>query len=158
MIKEIHIYDLDGTVIDSSHRYRYIIGADGWRAIDFPYWVENRYRAANDKLLPLAKQYQNQRRDPSVFLVAATSRAMVEVESKHVYNVLGWPDHMISRTEGDMQSGATLKIDGLKKLFQKKPELSTLPGFFYEDNTDYLNAVCNEFNFSGIYVPSKQGY
>jgi len=158
MVKEIHIYDLDGTVIDSSHRYRYVINADGWRAIDFPFWRANRTKALEDKLLPLAKQYQNQRRNHEVFVVAATSRAMVEQEWLHVNNLLGMPDYMISRTEGDMQSGATLKISGLLEMFNKLPHLKSLPGFFYEDNLSYLKAVCDEFKFNGIYVPSKQGY
>lgn len=159
MIKEIHIYDIDGTLVDSSHRYRYIIGADGWRKINFPFWVANRHRAHADKLLPLAKQYREQRADSSVFTVLATARNMHSAEWQHIKSVLGMPDFFISRDgETDTRSGAALKIDGLRELFRRHPKLATVPGFFYEDNTAYLNAVCDEFGFKGFYYASKQGY
>ena len=158
MIKELHIYDIDGVLVDSSHRYRYIIGADGWRAIDLPYWIANRKHAKRDRLLPLAKQYQAQNSDPSIFTVLATARVMTPAEWRHVETVLTMPDHFISRTEGNTESGAALKIKDLQTMLDALPELARLPGYFYEDNTDYLTAVCDTFNYKGIYCASKQGY
>ena len=50
-----------------------------------------------------------------------------------------------------------LKINGLAKFFNlitfKDAEFT-----FYEDNTNYLKAVCDRFNIRGVYVPSKQGH
>jgi len=158
MIKELHIYDIDGVLVDSSHRYRYIIGADGWRAIDLPYWIANRKHAKRDRLLPLAKQYQAQNSDPSIFTVLATARVMTPAEWRHVETVLTMPDHFISRTEGNTESGAALKTKGLNILFEAIPDLLTVPGYFYEDNITYLNNVCETFNFSPLYLTSKQGY
>jgi hypothetical protein len=158
-IKQIHIYDIDGTVVDSLHRYRTIVKPCGGLAIDFPFWVINRVLASNDKLLPLAKQYQNQRRNPEIFVVAATARCMIHTETAHIANVLGWPDYMISRKHGDERSGSVLKIEGLHKMFAAFPELQNVKKrFFYEDNQDYLTAVSESHNLTGIFVPSKQGY
>lgn len=158
MIKEIHIYDLDGTVIDSTHRYKTITKSDGSLAIDFPHWVANRHTAMNDKLLPLAKQYQAQLKDPSIYVIAATARNMSAAEREHIKTVLGWPQFMISRPDGDMQSGATLKIKGLNKILNLKQFKSIDKRFFYEDNKAYLEAVSKAHNLTPIYIESKQGY
>ena len=158
MIKQIHIYDIDGTLVDSTHRYRTIVTPEGKLAIDFPYWVENRHRAMDDKLLPLAKQYQAQLKDPSVYVVAATARNMHPTERQHIEQVLGWPQHMIARRDGDNRSGALLKVLGLNKLFSLKQFAKVETRFFYEDNQAYLQAVCNAHNCKGIYVESQQGY
>ena len=71
--------------------------------------------------------------------------------------VVGEPDYFISRKAGDSQSGKTLKINGLTKFFN----LKTFRGIdvvFYEDNVQYLKAVCDRFNIRGVYIPSKQGH
>jgi len=158
MIKEIHIYDLDGTVIDSTHRYRTITKPDGSLAIDFPFWRANRHTAMNDRLLPLAKQYQEQLKDPSIFVIAATARNMVQEEKNHIATVLGWPQFMISSPDGDMQSGASLKIKGLNKILNLKQFKKIDKRFFYEDNADYLEAVSKAHKLTPIFIPSKQGY
>ena len=157
-IKQIHIYDIDGTLVDSTHRYRTITKPDGSLAIDFPHWVANRHTAMQDKLLPLAEQYQAQLKDPSIYVIAATARMMVAEETKHIKEVLGWPDFMISRKNGDMRSGALLKVLGLNRLFSLKQFAIITARYFYEDNQDYLDAVCKAHNCQPVFVPSKQGY
>lgn len=158
MIKQIHIYDLDGTVIDSSHRYSVIRKADGSIAIDFPFWVANRHRAIDDELLPLAEQYQAQLKNPEIYVIAATARVMSDVETQHVKTVLGWPHHMISRAEGDNRSGALLKILGLNKILNLAQFRNVTNRHFYEDNLDYLKAVCEAHRCIPHFVPSKQGF
>lgn len=111
-----------------------------------------------DKLLPLAKQYQKQLQDSSVYVIAATARNMCQAEIDHVKNVLGWPQHMISRKNGDMQSGATLKIAGLKQILNLKQFANIKTRFFYEDNAEYLQKVSKACKLTPVYVPSKQGY
>jgi hypothetical protein len=159
MIKEIHIYDIDGTLVDSTHRYRYVTNAEGWRRIDLPFWITNRRQAMRDSLLPLAEQYQKQLLDPNIFTVLATARVMSPEEWQHIKTDLLMPDHFISRPDGDTQSGSTLKINALNIMLDAMPELKNVNDIFiYEDNLDYLNAICDEFNCTGIYVPSAQGY
>lgn len=153
----IEIYDMDGTIVDSSHRYRTIRRADGKEVIDLEYWRANEFRAMSDGLLPLAAQYRAHLIDPSVYTIIATARVMGPADWQFVREILGVPRYFISRKEGDSQSGKTLKIKGLQKFFnlrQFKPENAT----FYEDNADYLKAVCDHFGMRGVYIPSVQGH
>ena len=58
MAKAILIFDLDGTVIDTSHRYRNKL--DGSGVIDLEYWFANSTpeMIARDTLLPLANVWR----------------------------------------------------------------------------------------------------
>lgn len=155
-ITSVSIYDMDGTIVDSSHRYKTIVDENGER-IDLPHWRENAHLAMDDSLLPLAAQYHRDLLDENCFVIIATARVMGEPDWQFVREVLGEPDYFISRKDGDTQSGTTLKINGLAKFFNlvtfKDAEFT-----FYEDNVSYLKAVCDRFNIRGVYVPSKQGH
>lgn len=155
-ITKVNIYDMDGTIVDSSHRYRTIVDSRGER-IDLDYWRQNEYRAMNDTLLPLARQYQEDLQDPHTYVIIATARVMREPDYQFVETVLGNPDYIISRPDGSTISGSQLKIAGLAKFFN----LVNFQGAtftFYEDNVDYLKAVCDRFNIRGVYIPSVQGH
>lgn len=155
-INRVNIYDMDGTIVDSSHRYRTIVDEKGTR-IDLNYWRENEYRAGDDTLLPLAEQYRRDLLDPHTYTIIATARVMNEPDWQFVKTFLGMPDYFISRPKDCNISGKTLKIAGLAKFFN----LINFRGAeftFYEDNIDYLKAVCDRFNIRGVYVPSVQGY
>ena len=147
---------MDGTIVDSSHRYR-TITENGITRIDLQYWRDNEYRAMDDGLLPLAAQYRDDILSPNVYTIIATARVMHAPDWQFVNEVLGKPDYLISRAEGDTRSGGLLKIKGLQKFFnlkQYKPENAV----FYEDNTSYLKAVCDHFMIRGVYIPSIQGH
>lgn len=155
-ITRVAIYDMDGTIVDSSHRYRTIIDENGER-IDLDYWRENEYRAMQDSLLPLADQYRKDLQDPSCYTIIATARVMNGPDWQFVKEILGEPDYFISRPKDSNISGKTLKINGLAKFFNlvnfKDAEFT-----FYEDNIQYLKAVCDRFGIRGVYIPSKQGH
>jgi beta-phosphoglucomutase-like phosphatase (HAD superfamily) len=155
-ITKVSIYDMDGTIVDSLHRYRTIIGDNGER-IDLDYWRENEYRALDDSLLPLAEQYKADLKNDNCFVIIATARVLHSADNQFIAEILGEPDYIISRKDGDNVSGATLKIAGLAKFFNllnfKDAEFT-----FYEDNITYLKAVCDRFDIRGVYVPSKQGH
>lgn len=155
-IKRVSIYDMDGTIVDSSHRYRTIVDDNGER-IDLDYWRENEYRALDDKLLPMAGQYRQDLNDPECYVIIATARVMNEPDYKFMREILGEPDYLISRPKGSDISGKLLKINGLAKFFNlvnfKDAEFT-----FYEDNIQYLKAVCDRFNIRGVYIPSVQGH
>jgi phosphoglycolate phosphatase-like HAD superfamily hydrolase len=156
-IRKVSIYDMDGTIVDSSHRYRTVIGSDGREKIDLEYWRANEYRAMEDGLLPLADQYMDELQDPSVYVIIATARVMGAADWQFVNDILGVPDYFISRAAGDTQSGGALKIKGLQKFFNLK-QFRRADAVFYEDNTAYLKAVCDHFQIRGVYIPSKQGH
>jgi len=155
-IKRVSIYDMDGTIVDSSARYRTIIDNNGER-IDLEYWQENAHLAMTDKLLPLYNQYRLDLQDESCYVIIATARVMFENDWKFVDEILGKPDYFISRKNGDSQSGKTLKINGLAKFFNLI-NFHDAEFVFYEDNVEYLKAVCDRFNIRGVYIPSVQGH
>lgn len=154
---KLAIYDMDGTIVDSSHRYRSIIGPDNIERIDLEYWRENEHRAMEDGLLPLAQQYQKDLACPDTYVIIATARVIQGPDLQFIDEILGKPDYLVSRKKGDIQSGKTLKINGLQKFFNLK-QFKTADAVFYEDNIHYLKAVCDHFNIRGVYVPSVQGH
>jgi hypothetical protein len=155
-IKRIRIYDMDGTIVCSLHRYRTIIDERGER-IDLEYWRENEYRALDDSLLPLAEQYRADLADPECYTIIATARVLGEPDMQFIRETLGEPDYIVSRKSGDTQSGRTLKIGGLAKFFNLV-NFKTDDVIFYEDNAEYLKAVCDRFDIRGVYIPSRQGH
>ena len=155
-INRVSIYDMDGTIVCSLHRYRTIVDDNGER-IDLNYWRENEYRAMDDNLLPLAQQYKADLKDENCFVIIATARVLRDADNEFIRTILGEPDYIISRVDGDTTSGGKLKIAGLTKFFNLKP-FANAEFTFYEDNVQYLKAVCDRFNIRGVYVPSKQGH
>ena len=155
-ITRVAIYDMDGTIVDSSHRYRTIVDENGER-IDLDYWRENEYRAMEDSLLPMFEQYQKDLADDNCYVIIATARVMNEPDWQFVKEKLGMPDHFISRPADSNVSGKTLKINGLARFFNLI-NFRDADFVFYEDNVQYLKAVCDRFNIRGVYIPSKQGH
>lgn len=151
--KRIAIYDMDGTIVCSLHRYRTINDK-----IDLAYWRENEYRAMGDSLLPLAKQYFADMADENCYVIIATARILRDADNRFIAEYLGKPNGIISRIDGDTRSGGLLKILGLKKLFNLKQFRDITDIIFYEDNVDYLKAVCDYFDIRGVYIPSLQGH
>jgi hydroxymethylpyrimidine pyrophosphatase-like HAD family hydrolase len=155
-INRVAIYDMDGTIVDSSHRYRTITDDSGTR-IDLDHWRENEYRAMDDGLLPMFEQYRIDLNDENCYVIIATAREMNAPDWQFVNEILGMPDYFISRPKGSNISGKLLKINGLAKFFNlvtfKNAEF-----VFYEDNIQYLKAVCDRFNIKGVYIPSVQGH
>lgn len=156
-IRKVSIYDMDGTIVDSTHRYRTIVDQNGQEKIDLEYWRENEYRAMEDGLLPLAEQYRADLADPECYVIIATARVMHGPDFQFVNEILGKPDFLISRKDGDTTSGGKLKINGLAKFFNLK-SFQNAEFTFYEDNATYLKTVCDRFNIRGVYIPSKQGH
>jgi hydroxymethylpyrimidine pyrophosphatase-like HAD family hydrolase len=156
-IMKLAIYDMDGTIVDSSHRYRTILGEDNIERIDLEYWRDNEYKAMQDGLLPLAEQYMQDLKDSSIYVIIATARVIQGPDMQFINEVLGKPDYLVSRKKGDNQSGKTLKINGLQRFFNLK-QFKTADAVFYEDNIQYLKAVCDHFNIRGVYIPSIQGH
>ena len=154
MIKRVSLYDMDGTIVCSMHRYRTM--PCGTR-IDLEYWLENSHRAMDDSLLPLAAQYQMDLQDPECYVIIATARVMGEPDWQFVREVLGEPDCFISRNPDDIRSGGVLKANGIAKFFNLK-NFAGAEWTFYEDNVHYLKFVCDKFKIRGVYIPSNQGH
>lgn len=157
MIKRVQVYDMDGTIVDSRHRYRTVINDKGQEVIDLEYWRANEYRAYDDSLLPLAEQYAKDIADPECYVVIATARVLGVPDMAFIRDKLGMPDKIISRNNGDNISGGILKVKGLRPLRNLK-QFKNAVWVFYEDNLAYLKTVCNAFGIMGVYIPSQQGH
>ena len=158
MIKQIHIYDIDGTLIDSSHRYRTMFNGEKI-TIDFQHWLDNEQFYYRDELLPLAEQYQDQLKDPEMYTILCTARNgrhWRESESWLFAN-LGKPNKAFHRPDGNMEPGTVLKTRQLK-MFLNLKQFQNIPRFFYEDNLSYLNNVSPAINANPVYIPSLQGH
>jgi hydroxymethylpyrimidine pyrophosphatase-like HAD family hydrolase len=152
MIKRVQVYDMDGTIVCSLHRYRTI-----GDKIDLDYWRANEYRAYDDSLRELATQYKADLADPNCYVIIATARVIRDEDMRFIKDKLGMPDYIISRKDGDSISGGLLKIKGLQKFFNLR-NFKNAEWTFYEDNVQYLKAVCDKFNITGVYIPSNQGH
>ena len=133
------IWDLDGTVIDSSHRYSTLPNGD----IDLPRWIADNTKAniERDSLLPLARLMRSNWRQGDTVIIC-TAR------------VLGIHDHcfladhgikanfILSRALGDNRGDAEMKRAKLIALFAdlKIPFARwTRNATFYDDNQGVLD-------------------
>lgn len=153
---------MDGTIVDSSHRYRAIPDQNGTMKIDLAHWLEHDKPEyiRQDKLLPLAEQYKADLKNPDVYVIIATARAIEygDANYKFVLSHLGLPNKFIYRQgREDRRGGAELKIAGVKPLLNLR-QFKNAAIRFFEDNIDYLITVSAEIGAEPIYVPSKQGY
>ena len=133
------IWDLDGTVIDSSHRYSTLPNGD----IDLPRWIADNTRAniEQDKLLPLARLMRSNYRQGDIVIIC-TARVL------GVWDHVFLADHgikaqfILSRALGDNRGDAEMKRQKLLALFA---DLSipfarwTRNATFYDDNQGVLN-------------------
>ena len=156
MIKTIHIFDMDGTIVSSLHRYR--LGEDG--KIDLAHWIENckPEMIEKDTLLPHAALYKALLIDPTAYVVIATARYMTDSDFEFVDQNLGMPNKFVYRhADNNHMKGAEMKIKGLQFMNNLK-QFATAIRYFYEDNKEYLYPVAKALSAQAIFVPSDQGY
>jgi len=133
------IWDLDGTVIDSRHRYSTLENGD----IDLPKWISDNTRAniEKDTLLPLAELMRSNYRQGDIVIIC-TARVL------GVWDHVFLADHgikahfILSRALGDNRGDAEMKKAKLIALFAdlKIPFARwTKNATFYDDNLGVLN-------------------
>lgn len=165
MINKIKIYDLDGTLINSLHRYKTKNGR-----IDLQHWRENDTpeMVARDSFLDLYEWLKEDLKRKDTYVIFATARACVE--NDHNYDFLKYhdimPDMFIHRQgETDQRGGAALKIAAIKPLLNLK-QFQKATIHIFEDNIQYLESmvIALKGDFSkgrkviGHFVPSQQGH
>lgn len=164
-MRTVHVFDCDGVLVSSEKRYKTRIDEQGLTRIDLDYWRANQCKALElDTLLPTAEKYRDMLKDEDVFVIIATARQMREndAEWRHIHEVLGTPQALIYRKDGDNRGGAALKLAGLRKLLNLK-QFQGCRVEVYEDNISYLQNICDTlkqwgFNVEGHYIPSNQGH
>ena len=133
----IYIYDLDGTIIDSS--YRAIINGDG--TIDLDIWKARNSREwiFTDTLLPLYyKLQQDYKNGDMVILCTAREMGKYDYEFIHFHNI--YYDRIISRPKGNNTADHILKASQCRYLFNL-PQYRKLEKFFIDDNENNLRAL-----------------
>lgn len=134
-------FDLDHTVIDSSHRQ--ITRPDG--SLDLAAWIQNNTREniMGDSLLPLATQWRRADKKGAT-IVICTARVMGEHDFEFLrQHGLRW-DACLSRREGDATPDADLKEKMLRKYAQTRPmswARFCATSIFYDDNKNVLGML-----------------
>ena len=152
---DIIVFDMDGVLVDSSHRCRQ--NFDG--SFDLAFWRDNQHKAYQDTLLPMAAWYKYLLAENNSVVAIATARLLDKYSDKYIQNVLGEPDHIFGRNlANDKRSGGKIKETAIRSLLARygKDVDSVI---YFEDNKQYLKHVSTAYPFvKGYYIPSNQGY
>ena len=136
---KICIYDLDGTIIDSSHRATH----DEFGQIDLNGWKEKSTKdfIFQDSLLPLYTQlvadYKN---GDMIIICTAREFSKWDWEFLHFHNI--YFDRVISRPTGNITTDWKLKQNQLRYLFTL-PQYRDKQKIFYDDNGANLFALAD---------------
>ena len=136
---KIYIFDLDGTIIDSSHRATH----DENGQIDLNGWKEKSTKEFifQDSLLPLyAKLQQVYKNGDMVILCTARELGKWDLEYIHSHNI--YYDRIISRPIGNMTKDHILKKAQCSYLFNL-PCYRESEKLFYDDNWSNLEALAD---------------
>ena len=134
---KIYIFDLDGTIIDSSHRATH----DEEGNIDLKGWKEKSTKdyIFQDTLLPLYTQlvadYKN---GDMVILCTARELGKWDLEYIHSHNI--YYDRIISRPKENITTDWKLKESQCRYLFTL-PQYKNRQKIFYDDNGNNLMAL-----------------
>jgi len=160
-MKKLAIYDMDGTIVCSSHRYR-----SKNNRIDLQYWRDNctAEKIAQDSVLPHHRQYVKDLQCKNTKVIIATARSMIKGDANFdfIKYRLGQPDHIVHRLgDDDHRKGVDLKNTGIIKNLTSLDSFGTIT--IYEDNLEYLQGMTEFFESKNkvvypIFVKSQQGH
>ena len=160
MIKAIHIFDFDGTLVDSSHRYRAVNNK-----IDLKYWLDNSHLAHLDKpIFQPCQIFRELKKSSSDYPLIATARILCKGFWKVCKDADIIPPSLVARKdETDKRGGAELKIAHVNKLLNLKQFSKVSEIHVYEDNIEYLEKIALHYSEKGYNViknfyPSNQGH
>ena len=152
----LYIFDLDHTVIDSSHRQ--ITRADG--SLDLDAWRKNctKSQIFRDELLPLARFMRRAIADPNTQTAICTARVL----SKHDYNFLAekqlLTDYILARFEGDNRRDDEMKYSKIWNLLTslKIPRARWQSSVtLLDDNQSVLRMATNRLKITAIDAIAK---
>ena len=139
----LYIFDLDGTVIDSSHRQNTL--PDG--SLDLAHWIENNTpeKILADSLLPLAEKMRSVRSAADTVAVI-TARVIGDADLAFMSrNGLKF-DHLFSRAQGNHTPDDLLKRRAVLKLakkLQRSMAWMRKNTVFFDDNLAVLDIMAS---------------
>lgn len=161
-MKKLAIYDMDGTIVSSQHRYK---TAECGTRIDLDHWIENGTpeKIMQDSLLPHHLQYKKDLDCNNTTVIIATARTMEKGDTnfKYIAEKVGEPDFIIHRNPGEHTKGTELKTSKIIKMLKTVDQYDTIT--IYEDNMTYLKGITEFFenmvkSVIPIFVFSHQGH
>jgi len=137
----LYIFDLDGTVIDSSHRQNTL--PDG--SLDLANWIENNTpeKILADSLLPLADKMRSVRSTQDTVAVI-TARVIGDADLAFMSRNRLKFDHLFSRAEGNHTPDDLLKRRAILKLakkLQRSMAWMRKNAIFFDDNLEVLGMM-----------------
>ena len=146
MKKQIFIFDLDDTVIDSSHRATLKSDAieldlDAWRR------DSTRENIMKDSLLPLANFMRECISNPNTFVWVCTARNMQQADHDFLAKHELTPNLVLSRQLDDNTADDILKRKMISKLLNLKP-FRDCETIFFDDKPKNLQALENLIDFN----------
>ena len=146
---KIRIYDLDGTIIDSSHRARY----DENGKLDLDHWKRNNTKENifNDDLLPMYWQLVHDYKQGNI-IVLCTARELNEWDYEYIHSMGIYYDYITCRKVGETTADAKLKRRLLNPFFNLKP-FQRFEKWFFDDNLGNLDVVDK---MGGVVVNAKE--
>ena len=105
---KIRIYDLDGTIIDSSHRARY----DENGKLDLDHWKRNNTKENifNDDLLPMYWQLVHDYKQGNI-IVLCTARELNEWDYEYIHSMGIYYDYITCRKVGETTADNLFTLD-----------------------------------------------
>jgi hypothetical protein len=154
-LKFLHVYDLDGVLVDSSHRVRYL--ANG--KLDFDFWMSSftPENVERDILLPHSWQYVDDILNPYCYVVLCSVRHNAAINVNQINDRIGSPDKLLLVGESipPFVAAHLLKRRALQRIFNLR-QFANLPRVLWEDNASTIDALRDMFTRT-IYVQSNQG-
>lgn len=101
-----YFFDLDGTLIDSSHRKAALPCGN----LDLEHWIENSTpeKIAADSILPMYSLYKRAKKEGAM-VVFITARVLSDADYGYFLDNGLWAEEIISRPDGCTMSDAELK-------------------------------------------------
>lgn len=149
MIKQITIFDLDGTVIDSSHRQV----TDSKGNLNIAKWFENNTpeKIFQDKILPLAQEIRR-RHKKGDYTIVCTARNLSYADYEFMMENGILADKVICRPKGNMENDAELKRKQLNSFLSLK-QFKQANKVMFDDNNK-VRSLLRQIGISVIH-PNK---
>lgn len=143
---KICIYDLDGTIIDSSHRTKYMENGE----LDLANWIENNTKENifKDDLLPMYWQLRSDYEQGNI-IVLCTARELGKWDYEYIHQMGIYYDYIISRPKGISTKDEILKKAQLRHFWNFK-QFKKMSKTFADDRQENLDEIQTLGNVSLI--------